>query len=124
MCAIMAGCKSEDDGRESLKLALGLRALPSSVKNVRYGEDAWTDYIVHVYCEVAPSDFAALLSGRGLKKSDYQPAPYRIQPPAYAKKIPAFTAVETYHWSGGGLTDCTLVTNAKHDRVYVVYGAD
>src|SRR5215831_7899201 len=101
VCTLATGCKSpNDDGRAPLKLALGLATLPQSVRNVRYGEDAWTDYIVHVYCEVAPKDFAALLAGREFIKREPDTDSFRINPPDYARTIPGFTAVEVYHWHG------------------------
>ena len=133
-CVLLSGCaSSSSDGREQLKIALGLKVLPASVRNIHFGEDAWTDYIVHVYCEIDPKDFPALLAGRLLKMdpSDdpFSVSPtaakrYKIDPPDYAKSIPVFVAEEFYTWRGGGLTSCDLVTTKAHDMVYVVYGTD
>lgn len=130
---LVSGCGAKHgDGREQLKLALGLKVLPASVRNIQYGEDAWTDYIVHVYCEIDPADFPALLAGRPLTLSSSDPfsenpiaaKPFQINPPDYAKSIPIFLAEESYAWDGGGLTSCELVTTKAHDRVYVIYGTD
>jgi len=124
-CILLSGCSSGgSDGREQLTLALGSKTLPASVKNIHFGEDAWTDYNVHVYCELDPADFQSVLAGRPLVKSEFDHDPYKIDPPNYASSIPVFTAVETYRWDGGGLASCELVTSEQHDRIYVVYGTD
>ncbi len=114
-------------------VSLGLKTLPASVRNIQFGEDAWTDYIVHVYCEIDPIDFPALLAGRSLKPrssddpfsaSSVAAKPFKIDPPDYAKSIPIFVAEEFYTWNGAGMTSCELVTTKAHDKVYIVYGTD
>ena len=112
------------NGREQLKVALFLKDIPSSVKNIQYGEDSWTDDVIHVYCEIAPQDFKKLLIHRKLKivKSPIPLPPHQITPPKYAKTIPLFVAEETYYSKSPNFY-CKLVTTKKHDKVYIVYAS-
>lgn len=136
---LLTGCgKHHGDGREQLMVALNLQALPASVHNIQYGEDAWTDYILHVYCEIEPADFTKLISGRPFSKQPllladpFAPATqsnavivtrHPIDPPPYASTIPIFNAYETYSWTGQSAHGI-LQTTKEHDRIYVLHTAD
>ena len=88
-CILLSGCGSKrGDGREQLKLALGLKTLPASVRNIHFEEVRWTDHIINVYFELDPADFPALLAGRPLVRKKKDPmrdrdlTRYRFQTPS------------------------------------------
>jgi hypothetical protein len=138
---LFIGCGSrKGDGKDELMFALNLKKLPASVRNIQYGEDAWTDYILHVYCEIDPSDFKTLISGRPFAKeqdiclppdpfapaaqsNDVAKTGYRIEPPPYASAIPVFEAHETYTWKCESFRS-VLQTTKEHDKIYIVHSAD
>jgi hypothetical protein len=64
MCMTLFGCGKQHQGRNAIKTALALRSLPHSVTNIQFGEDAWTDYVLHAYCELDPADFTNMMTGR------------------------------------------------------------
>lgn len=110
------------DARAELRSVLNLERLPTSVTNLHIGDDIWTDYIVHIYCELDPLDFPAMISAIPFQK-DVLETPYTISPPDYAP-MPLFDAEETYYISDGALTKCMIWTTKEHDRMYVYYGGD
>jgi hypothetical protein len=138
---LFAGCGSRHgDGKDELMFALNLRKLPASVRNIQYGEDSFTDYILHVYCEIDPADFKTLISGRPYSRdaeiclSPYPFAPAAqsnhvteagcpIDPPPYASTIPVFVAHETYTWKCESFRS-VLKTTKEHDKIYIFHSAD
>jgi hypothetical protein len=99
----------------TLKFALKVDEIPSSVRVLYLQEDAWGGYGVHGRFEIAPEDLPAILKGRPFTLTTFSPG----------QVLPRDGRVIN-HWyriTEPGLT-LTLGVDEKKEFVELIYGAD
>lgn len=106
--------------RRDVEVALGLRFLPFSIRNIRTSVDVWTDYVVRGYFEIDPRDFERTLTARDYSTNHYSPYPLRDELVLPGKSIEATTL---YSWNDPS-SSCVLQTDDTHEWIYFEYGTD
>lgn len=111
--------------RRDLEVALAMKRLPASLHGEHVEVDAWTDYVVRAYFEIAPSDFEKLLAAR-----QYEDRRVEFMGRAITPSAPSFPEVDQlvpkycYAWHAADGTSCSLWADAEKKRVVLFYAAD
>jgi hypothetical protein len=113
-------CSSNRD----LEVALGVRKLPSSMREKKVRSSAFTDYSVFAFFRVDPADFASILAARPYKRREFPDGPRNPMKKVFPG-LPPFDASDVYEWSTADLqAHCTLWSDAKRSEVFLLYSAD
>ena len=100
------------------EVALGVRCLPWSARNLQIREDSWTDYVVRGYVELSPADFERLLKAREYHRQDYEKtSPIDEGPVSKEKQLYGTTH---YYWHDK-TSYVSLETDAGRSWVYFTY---
>ncbi len=117
---------------DNLKVALGIKNIPSSVTNQHTNEHAFTDEMIEVYFESSPADMSQILAARKYERMQGIPAAhvtpqsiYPLRMSRYFPNLPVFDVVEIYQWESQTKDSfCTIWINETHTKAFVEYSAD
>lgn len=103
--------------RRDAEVALGLKWLPLSARQVHVSVDAWTDYVVRGSLEISPKDFERILSLRPYERDDH---PERKVESAVQPTNRIRNSTTTYRWSDGAAT-ATLESDSSRSWIHFTY---
>lgn len=103
--------------RRDAEVALGVKWLPWSARDLNVSVDAWTDYVVTGYLVVSPSDFESIVNSREYERTDH-PA-WEISDPRLPDAI-GRASTTTYLWSNGS-SDATLESDVTRAWIQFSY---
>ncbi len=106
--------------RRDAEVALGVRWLPWSARNLIVTRDVWTDYVVRGFIEVAPEDFERLLSSRAYERSDHPEFTLSEEPLPEGRNL---TSAISYYWVQGD-SRCELKCDETRSWIWFLYSTD
>jgi hypothetical protein len=115
-----------------LKVALGIKSIPSSVTNQHTNSHGFTDEIIEAYFEASSDDMTAILSVRDYQRVDRTPLLHANSPSIYPlpvqrffPDIAKFEVADFYSWeSTSGITNCRIWVDPTRTKAFVVYATD
>jgi hypothetical protein len=108
--------------RRDAEVALGLKWLPWSTRNLNVSVNAWTDYVVFGYIELSVADFENILNARKYERVDH-PARAITDPqiPDGSGRI----STTSYYWNDPKTsTNAQLETDATRSWIHFSYSTD
>jgi hypothetical protein len=108
--------------RRDAEVALGLKWLPLSTRNLNVSVDAWTDHVVTGYIEVSPSDFEKILNARKYERDDHRAwAITDPQLPNASRRV----STTSYFWNDPKTsTNAHLETDATRSWIHFSYSTN
>lgn len=106
--------------RRDAEVALGLKWLPWSARNLIVNRDVWTDYVVRGYIEVSPEDFERIIQSRVYERRHHPDFPLSEEPLPTGRKL---TSGISYYWDQGD-SYCELKCDATRSWIWFAYSTD
>ncbi len=106
--------------RRDAEVALGLKWLPWSARNLIVNRDVWTDYVVRGYLEISPEDFERIIQSRAYEFSDHANFPLSEEPLPNERNL---TSGISYYWVQGD-SRCELKCDATRSWIWFAYSTD
>jgi hypothetical protein len=106
--------------RRDAEVALGLKSLPWSARNLLVSADAWTDYVVRGYIEVTPEDFESIVSARAFDRMDHSEHALSEKPLPAGRLL---TSTRSYYWNKG-VSHCKIECDATRSWIWFLYSTD
>ena len=108
--------------RRDAEVALGLKWLPWSTRNLSVRVSAWTDYVVTGYIELSVADFENIQNARKYERVDHRP--WAIADPQLPNGSGRLSTT-TYYWNDPKTsTFAQLETDATRSWIHFLYSTD
>ena len=106
--------------RRDAEVALGLKSLPWSARNLRINTDAWTDYVVRGCIEITPEDFERIVSARAYERMDHSEHALSEEPLPPGRLL---ISTRSFYWSKGD-SHCKIECDATRSWIWFLYSTD
>jgi len=115
---------------ETFKLALGCK-MPPSINNFIFEDSSFTDCVIEFYCEINPNDLLEIIQNKNFRRQSYHhEKTFSFERFHWMKnKPPPIKNYILYEYTilgsdGDLIGGCSLYTNKKHNRIFVIYSVD